>query len=53
MLYPISDVFFNHRENFTDEHLCGILRTKKLRPGVEAKRGGFLTSRLLRIPAWG
>ena len=25
-------------ENLADEHLCCIIRTKKLHPGVEAKR---------------
>ena len=26
-------------ENLAGEHLCCIIRTKKLHPGVEAKRG--------------
>ena len=32
-------------ENLADEHLCCIIRTKKLHPGVEAKRQ-WLSDRL-------
>ena len=32
-------------ENLADEHLCCIIRTKKARPGVEAKRR-WLSDRL-------
>ena len=40
-----TDFIIITTENLADEHLCCIIRTKKLHPGVEAKRQ-WLSDRL-------
>ena len=47
LLYTSMDTDFINitTENLADEHLCCIIRTKKLHPGVEAKRQ-WLSGRL-------